>query len=240
MRIRKVLYVLVPAVLLAACVTYAALPNTLNPATPANTDLVSAGAGQIRNFKQYLIDVFGLPNNVAVTSAAMSIATDGKITVPSAITLTTGVDNRLNATKGVFVTGETTPASGEGLFLSYFGNIGWIYSYTYTGAAYRPLTLLSSTFAIQTSTNFFTIDSGGSSMSSTAPISPARGTFDIQGNNAKPFTMSKSTAAVSAPSSGVGLLRWETGTNAGTLKLVAYSGTSTTGVTVVDNVGSGN
>lgn len=50
----------------------------------------------------------------------------------------------------------------------------------------------------------------------------------------------KSTVTASAPGAGVGMLRWETGTIAGTLKLVAYSGTSTTGVTVVDNVGSGN
>lgn len=50
----------------------------------------------------------------------------------------------------------------------------------------------------------------------------------------------KSVGTATAPSKGVGMLRWEAGTNAGTLKLVAYSGTSTTGVTVVDNVGSGN
>jgi hypothetical protein len=47
-------------------------------------------------------------------------------------------------------------------------------------------------------------------------------------------------ALATAPGADFGLLRWEDGTNAGTLKLVAYSGTSTTGVTVVDNVGAGN
>ena len=50
----------------------------------------------------------------------------------------------------------------------------------------------------------------------------------------------KSTSTAVAPGDGLGMLRWEVGTNAGTLKLVAYSGTSTTGVTIVDNVGSGN
>ena len=52
--------------------------------------------------------------------------------------------------------------------------------------------------------------------------------------------MPKITASVVAPGAGMGFLRWEAGTGAGTLKLVAYAGTSTTGVTVVDNVGAGN
>lgn len=52
--------------------------------------------------------------------------------------------------------------------------------------------------------------------------------------------MPKITTSASAPGAEMGFLRWEAGTNAGTLKLVAYAGTSTTGVTVIDNVGSGN
>jgi hypothetical protein len=52
--------------------------------------------------------------------------------------------------------------------------------------------------------------------------------------------MPKITSSISAPGAEMGFLRWEAGTNSGTLKLVAYSGTSTTGVTVVDNVGAGN
>ena len=64
-----------------------------------------------------------------------------------------------------------------------------------------------------------------------------------QGNTALAagrLAMGRDAAAAFAPGAGYGLLRWETGTNAGTLKLVAYAGTSTTGVTVVDNVGGGN
>ena len=53
------------------------------------------------------------------------------------------------------------------------------------------------------------------------------------------FLKSSSTLSLN-PGVDVGVLRWESGTNAGTLKLVAYAGTSTTGVTVIDNVGSGN
>lgn len=54
------------------------------------------------------------------------------------------------------------------------------------------------------------------------------------------LAMGRDAAAAFAPGAGYGMLRWETGTNAGSLKLVAYSGASTTGVTVIDNVGSGN
>lgn len=72
---------------------------------------------------------------------------------------------------------------------------------------------------------------------------PAAGNFTdltIDADVARPFRLKKSTAAVTAPAAGYGLLRWEVGTNAGTLKLVGYSGTSTTGVTIIDNVGTGN
>ncbi len=49
-----------------------------------------------------------------------------------------------------------------------------------------------------------------------------------------------SGALTTAPAAGYMLLRVLPGTNAGTLKLTAYAGTSTTGATVIDNVGAGN
>jgi hypothetical protein len=54
------------------------------------------------------------------------------------------------------------------------------------------------------------------------------------------YQMSMYTAGANpavAPGSGYGALRWEPGTLPGKLKLVAYGNTSTTGVTIVDNVG---
>jgi hypothetical protein len=54
------------------------------------------------------------------------------------------------------------------------------------------------------------------------------------------LVQAKALSTIAAPGAGYGLLRWEAGTNAGTLKLVAYSGTSTTGTVIVDNVGGGN
>ncbi len=53
-------------------------------------------------------------------------------------------------------------------------------------------------------------------------------------------TMASGMGTPIAPGAGRGALRWEPGTNAGTLKLVAYAGTSTTGTLIVDNVGAGS
>lgn len=49
----------------------------------------------------------------------------------------------------------------------------------------------------------------------------------------------KIAAATVAPGAGLGDIRMVPGTNAGTCKFVAAAGTSTTAVTIVDNVGSG-
>lgn len=51
--------------------------------------------------------------------------------------------------------------------------------------------------------------------------------------------MPKITSPGTAPGAGFGKMEWVAGTNAGTCKLIAYAGTSTTPVTIVDNVGSG-
>ena len=48
----------------------------------------------------------------------------------------------------------------------------------------------------------------------------------------------KVTVSAAAPGAGFCSMVWRAGTNAGTGKLVAYCGTSATGVTIVDNVGT--
>lgn len=57
--------------------------------------------------------------------------------------------------------------------------------------------------------------------------------------NAGQVTIPKVTASIVAP--GAGQLKFEAvaGTNSGTCKIIAYAGTSTTPITVADNVGSG-
>ncbi len=54
-----------------------------------------------------------------------------------------------------------------------------------------------------------------------------------------PLTMGKSTDPATAPGAGFAKVYWVAGTNGGTCKLISYAGTSTTPVTIVDNVGGG-
>lgn len=49
----------------------------------------------------------------------------------------------------------------------------------------------------------------------------------------------KISATGTAPGAGFAKIEWVAGTNAGTCKLIAYAGTSTTPTTIVDNVGGG-
>lgn len=63
--------------------------------------------------------------------------------------------------------------------------------------------------------------------------------FKLDADVTLPFVMKKNTQAATAPGAGYACLRWEAGTNSGTAKLVAYAGTSSTGVTLLDNVGAG-
>lgn len=51
--------------------------------------------------------------------------------------------------------------------------------------------------------------------------------------------INKTTASGSAPGAGTAKVSWVAGTNAGSCKLISYAGTSTTAVTIVDNVGAG-
>jgi hypothetical protein len=55
---------------------------------------------------------------------------------------------------------------------------------------------------------------------------------------ALPNIFPKTSASPTAPGAGGCTLRMEAGTNSGTGKLVAYCGTSATGVTIVDNIGA--
>jgi len=58
-----------------------AFPQTLNPASPANTDSPKFGAAEIRNNKQFLLDVFGFPAApTAINAPAFSIASSGVVT----------------------------------------------------------------------------------------------------------------------------------------------------------------
>lgn len=53
------------------------------------------------------------------------------------------------------------------------------------------------------------------------------------------LAMAKISASGTAPGAGFGKMEWVAGTTAGTCKLIAYAGTSTTPTTIIDNVGGG-
>jgi hypothetical protein len=53
------------------------------------------------------------------------------------------------------------------------------------------------------------------------------------------MTIAKASGSATAPGAGFARLGFVNGTTAGTAKLVAYAGTSTTPTTIVDNIGAG-
>lgn len=73
------------------------------------------------------------------------------------------------------------------------------------------------------------ISSGSHMVGSATPLTLSAGETGI----------AKITASGTAPGAAGGKLALVCGTNAGTAKLIAYAGTSTTPVTVIDNIGSG-
>ena len=132
--------------------------------------------------------------------------------------------------------GQTVPATPLSLaqdtgILSWGNNDGSTQRASILGTSANTLT-----FSILNSEKMVINSSGNVGIGTAAPGAK----LHIGGDNARQLSIDKSTVAVTAPGAGVGMLRWEAGTNAGTLKLVAYAGTSTTGTTVVDNVGAGN
>lgn len=64
-----------------------ALPQIINPAAPSGSDNPSLGDDELRGIKQFLVDVFGLPNNTLITAAAFTITTAGSVTVNSSLTI---------------------------------------------------------------------------------------------------------------------------------------------------------
>lgn len=65
-----------------------AFPQTLDPGLPTTsgtTGLVKQGDNEIRDFKQFIVDVLGVPvSPTNMTSAAMSITSGGSVTFPNA------------------------------------------------------------------------------------------------------------------------------------------------------------
>ena len=77
-----------------------ALPNSIDPSTPAGTDQKKFGDDQIRDLKQFIVDVFGVPGATPITAAPFGISAAGAITALGNIT----APIRVNSAADAFVT----------------------------------------------------------------------------------------------------------------------------------------
>jgi hypothetical protein len=80
-----------------------ALPVTLNPAVPPDSETPEAGALRIRNLTQAIIDIFGLPSSpTAITASPFTVSPNGTVTFNQG---TPGV-TLLNNTGGTLLAGN--------------------------------------------------------------------------------------------------------------------------------------
>ena len=164
--------------------------------------------------------------------------------------LTTGTDNKVIGGGSAITTGSGNFGMGEEVFnglttggTTGTGNIAFGYRAGGGGATTGRITTGTNNIMIGNTTEF----TDATQLSKTI-VMGVNGrayqsntvAFGGSGADAVSLWLHKKTALSVAPGVDIAALQWECGTNAGTLKLVAYAGTSTTGVTVVDNVGTGN
>lgn len=58
-----------------------ALPNKIDSATPADTELLSLGDDRIRELKQAILDILGIPDNVLINNALFEVVAEGLRTI---------------------------------------------------------------------------------------------------------------------------------------------------------------
>lgn len=142
-------------------------------------------------------------------------------------------------TKMAFQTGETSSTPGvdtwkmnvEGNFLLYRASpTSWY------------LAMNSSDQSLWIQNGLFKFDTAGRlNVNGSADVGVVTGPgLTIQGDVPHPLAMTRSTVAPVAPGANIGVLRFKSGTTAGTLKLVVLAGSSATEFTVLDNIGTGN
>lgn len=223
-------------------------PNDGTATAPAYAFRTSAGAGLFLASANNMVALGG-----AAVGSALTLRSTSGVGTTDAIIFQVGNNGateamRIFSSGRVGVGGVGTPgskfvvqgAANDGVTLTSSTAVT-IALLRPTGAEHGELSLFNSagtqivSLGGTTATvNYINVDSFGVGTTNVAAL------LHLGGDRARPLSIQKSTVAVVAPGAGVGTLRWEVGTNAGTLKLVGYSGTSTTGVTIVDNVGAGN
>lgn len=148
---------------------------------------------------------------------------------PTGIFIGQNIVNKIGIQKG---TGTPWVMRSEGTFLLWRANLTqWYYGMDSNDASFSV------------ATGQFRFEQSGRLNMGTGVADVGAATaqgLTIQGDLQLPFVMTRTVSAPLAPGANVASLRWRSGTNPGTLKLVAVAGTSSTEVTVVDNVGAGN
>ena len=204
---------------------FGALPQAVNTNSPANTDPISQGAQQIRDFKLFTTDVFGIPATPSqVNAAAMAIATSGIVNFPSGVgsmTTMVGITGYLRGNGSGTVTGVALPVFGRVVRTA--GNITTTSTslVDLTGAS---ITLTTEAFPVQVSfAGTVSIDSTGQILYLNIDVDGANelGTGGLRTtapvlNYELAMTVAHQTAALTAAPHTI-KLRWSVGGNTGTM-----------------------
>lgn len=146
----------------------------------------------------------------------------------------------------MILNGGSSP-SGAGLSGMILNNGVWLHGYDQNGNVMQLLRPLNGAIVVGNSNiqNICLGTGGAGSSACAASVTNGGGLVLSAGSSssnvatAGMVAQAKITDPGTAPGAGFAKSFWVTGTNAGTCKLVAYAGTSTTPVTIIDNVGAG-
>jgi len=195
-----------------------------------------------------------LANFTRTSGAATSLMIDlqvggsSKFNVNQAGSLVAG--NTITSTGNMISGGTMTVATSSGYFFSARSQIassgdGNIRLANNAGTGFTSLT-----FGVQ-NTSFPSLRMNGANLQvalgdnsnntglQAGSLHAANGTTLATGVPFGGIGMAKATDPASAPGAGFVKMMWVAGTNAGTCKLIAYAGTSTTPGVILDNVGAG-
>jgi hypothetical protein len=191
-----------------------------------------AGVGGI--LTQDNINLFFNNTTKALTVGGQGLFADGTAALPGMSyvnELNTGIRRRIAGVISFSTLGNNTVeiidlsyGASAGVRMNSAANLMWCVGDSNTAQDVNLLREAANTLALRNSVNAQTLVLGQGN----AALAAGR------------LQMGRDAAAGFAPGAGRGMLRFEAGTNPGTLRLVVYAGTSAVGVLLVDNIGAGN
>lgn len=226
----------------------------------ASTLGLAAGSTQIATGTSTVITI---PMSTAASNATTGalVVTGGVgiggnlyVTGSPIITGSMTVNNQLTANRFI-PSNSTVPTNG--IYLPSANTVGFSANSTQIATMTSTVLKSVSTTASTTSTTGALQSAGGlgvagdiyagasiNSGTSVTATTLVRGANIVTGASSLTLTtgavgLSKMTASASAPGAGGAKMELVCGTNAGTAKVIVYAGTSTTAVTIADNIGSG-